>query len=158
GGLGRKVGQGFLPHLLLELFAVPCRRRRRGRWRRRWRLRAEFLDRFFLLLDFFLHLPHLFLHDCEFALQLLCRRRYLGKCVRREQTHRTTNERLYGASHAFLLCNPQLTASASRESAGEAHQDGAACAPARTIGKPQAKKYIPESPRGSSQQTVSQRE
>ena len=41
----------------------------------------------------------------KFALQLLCHGRYLGKCVRREQTHRTTNERLYGAPHAFLLCD-----------------------------------------------------
>src|SRR5262249_4054200 len=99
------VAQYLLPHLLLELFAVTCSGWCRHRGRCRWWLRAEFLERFLLLPDLFLHLPQLFFHDPEFALQLFGRRRYLGKCVCREQTHRTTNERLYGTPHAFLPCD-----------------------------------------------------
>ena len=62
--------QDLFAHLLLELFAVA-----RGRWRRdRCRERhrgsrrgTEFLDGFFLLPDFVLHLPHLFLHGLQIA-------------------------------------------------------------------------------------------
>jgi hypothetical protein len=36
-----------------------------------FRTASEFLDRFFLLLDLFLHLAHLFLHDLKITPQLL---------------------------------------------------------------------------------------